>query len=489
MEIEMISVWATIGGPLLAGIILTAAGTRLSSWAKWIAGAGALISLLGTVVLLPVLQAGRTPTLGFDWLPQAGIRLGLRVDWLTFPFLLTEAAIALLAVIFAWGYHKMDERTSYFYALLMFFAVGMAGTTVADDIFLFYVFWEMMLVASYLLILIWGDGPRRTAIAFKYFLFTHFGSLMVLAGFLVLYDASGSDHFSALRAGVELSPNAVTSLIVLFLVGFGIKMAIFPMHVWLPDAHAAAPMPVTIMLAAAMLAMGVYGIMRFPFSIFSLEQLAPFAVPMMVVGVISEIYGALMALAARHIKRIIAYSSVSQMGYILYGLGTLTHAGISGASLHVVYHAIVKALLFMCVGLVIHATGRNMIDEIRGLGKAMPLTTVCTMVGAMAIAGVPALAIFGSKWMIFAGGFLTDYPALAFISVLGSLLTVAYVLWFVGNIFFGDRPEGLSLRPLPHAMIAPTVILTALTLIAGFFPAPVFDWIGNQLLLILGGVW
>jgi len=489
MEIELFELWATIGGPLLAGLILVLGGKRLSKQAGWIAGLGAVVSLLATIALLPALQGGRSPLMGMDWLPSAGIRLGLRMDWLSFPFMLTEAAVTVLAVIYAWGYHKLDDRSAYFYALLMFFAVGMAGTTVADDIFLFYVFWEMMLIASYLLILIWGDGPRRTAIAFKYFLFTHFGSLLVLVGFLVLYDASGSDHFSILRAGIDLAPGLVTMLIVMFLVGFCIKMAIFPMHVWLPDAHAAAPMPVTIMLAAAMLSMGVYGILRFPFAIFTLDQLTPFALPMMVMGVISEIYGALMALAAKHIKRIIAYSSVSQMGYILFGLGTLTYEGISGASLHVVYHAIVKALLFMCVGLVIYATGRHFIDEVSGLGKALPLATVCTVVGALAIAGVPALAIFGSKWMIFAGGFHTSYPALAFVSVLGSLLTVAYALWFVGNIFFGEYPTGLALKPLPQGMVAPTVILTGLTLLAGFFPAPVFAWISQQLLLILGGTW
>jgi NADH-quinone oxidoreductase subunit M len=217
--------------------------------------------------------------------------------------------------------------------------------------------------------------------------------------------------------------------------------------------------------------------------------MAPFAVPMMVAGIVSELYGALMALAEQDVKRIVAYSSVSQMGYILYGLGTLTYRGVAGATLHVIYHAIVKALLFMCAGLIIRATGRRRIAELGGLGKGMPLVAVCTGVGALAIAGTPPFCIFDSEWMIFAGGFNTDHIGLAVLALFGSLLTVAYALWFVGRIFFGSRPEGLSHSRLPMAMVAPTVLLAALSLIEGLFPAPVFNWVAQELTLILGGYW
>jgi len=212
-------------------------------------------------------------------------------------------------------------------------------------------------------------------------------------------------------------------------------------------------------------------------------------VPMMVAGIVSELYGALMALAEQDVKRIIAYSSVSQMGYILFGLGTLTYDGIVGATLHVIYHAIVKALLFMCVGLVIRATGRRRIAELGGLGSAMPLVALCTAAGALAIAGTPPFCIFTSEWMIFSGGFHTTHIGLSVLTLFGSLLTVAYALWFVGRIFFGARPERLTVRRLPWAMVAPTVLLTALALIEGLFPAPVFDWVAHELPLILGGAW
>jgi NADH-quinone oxidoreductase subunit M len=423
------------------------------------------------------------------WIPTANIELSMHLDWLGLPFLVTEAAVTLVAVTYTWGYHRPDSRTSAFYALLLLFAAGMSGTTLANDMFLFYIFWELMLVASCALIAMWGEGERRGQVALKYFIFTHLGSLMVLVGLLVLYNTTGNDGFADLQAGVTLAPPVLTTVVLLFVVGFCVKMAVFPVHLWLPDAHAVAPMPVTIMLAAAMLSMGTYGILRFPMSIFSPSQLASFAVPMMVAGIVSAIYGALMALAERDIKRIVAYSSVSQMGYILFGLGTLTRDGIAGAMLHVVFHAIVKALLFMCVGLVVRATGRRLITDLGGLRAAMPVTAVCTGVGALAIAGVPPLCIFDSEWLIFSGGFRTGRLALSIVMLFGSLLTVAYALVFFGRIFLGPRLEGLTLQRLPAAMVAPTVLLAVLALVEGLFPAPVFNWAESALRLVLAGQW
>ena len=489
MSTETIWLVTILGAPIAAALLLFLLHERGVRVAGWIAGLAAALSLAGVFLLLPALRRGDVPALSYQWIPAANIRMSLHLDWLTFPFLVTEAVVTLLAVVYTWGYHRPDDRTPAFYALLMLFGVGMSGTTLADDMFLFYIFWELMLVASCALIVIWGEGERRGAVALKYFIFTHLGSLMVLVGLLMLYDATGSGSFSALRAGVTLAPGLVVTVTTFFVVGFCVKMAIFPLHLWLPDAHAVAPMPVTIMLAAAMLSMGTYGILRFPLSIFSPAQMAPFAVPMMIAGIVSEIYGALMALAERDIKRIIAYSSVSQMGYILFGLGTLTYDGIAGATLHVIFHAIVKALLFMGVGLVVHATGRRRITELGGLGSAMPLVALCTGTGALAIAGMPPLCIFDSEWMIFAGGFHTAHIGLSILTLFGSLLTVAYALWFLGRIFFGTRPEGLTIDRLPWAMVAPTVLLAALSLIEGVFPAPVFDWVDQALNLILGGNW
>jgi NADH-quinone oxidoreductase subunit M len=486
--VDIVFLELILGVPLLAALILALLRGRSTRAAGWIAGSSAVVTLGSAFALLPTLYGGGEPAVAFSWIPAANIQLRLHVDWLTLPFLVTEAAVTLAAILYSWGYHKVDERSGYFYALLLLFGVGMSGTTLADDLFLFYVFWELMLIASCVLILVWGEGERRGAVALKYFIFTHVGSLMVLVGLLMLYDATGSDSLVALRAGGwSLAAGMVTPVLILFFVGFSVKMAIFPVHLWLPDAHTVAPMPVTIMLAAAMLSMGTYGILRFPFSLFSLEQITPFAVPLMIAGLVSEIYGALMALAEQDVKRIIAYSSVSQMGYILFGLGTLTRAGIEGATLHVIYHAIVKALLFMVTGLVIHATGERRIDALGGLGKVLPGAAVCAAIGALGIAGMPPLGIFNSEWMIFAGGFETTHIVLSVLTLFGSLLTVVYALRFFGRIFFGTGPEGQTAHTPPPAMFYATVALTVLLIIEGLFPAPLFDWAAHEVPLLLGG--
>jgi NADH-quinone oxidoreductase subunit M len=210
---------------------------------------------------------------------------------------------------------------------------------------------------------------------------------------------------------------------------------------------------------------------------------------MMIAGVVSEVYGALMALAEQDIKRIIAYSSVSQMGYILFGLGTLTFDGLAGATLHVIYHAIAKALLFMCVGLIAHATQERDIENLGGLAKALPLTAFCTGIGALTIAGTPPFAVFDSEWLIFAGGFETAHLALSILTLFGSLLTVAYALWFAGRVFLGSQPKGLSAYRAPWTMLGPALFLSVLALVEGIFPAPVFNWVAQGLNLVLGGQW
>lgn len=485
--------WLTLilDAPLLMALLLFLFPQRLRRAAGFIALVGVALALVGTLALLPALYHHEEPALALAWIPAMSIELDLHLDWLALPFLITEGLVALVAVIYAWGYHHPDERTSYFYALLLLFGLGMAGTTLADDLVLFYIFWELMLVASCLLILVWGEGAQRTGVALKYFIFTHLGSLLVLAGLVILYNAVGADTFSALRAGVTLPAAQVTGVILLFLIGFCVKMAIFPLHLWLPDAHTVAPMPVTIMLAAAMLSMGAYGILRFPLSIFSRAELQPFILPMMIAGVISEIYGALMALAEQDIKRVIAYSSVSQMGYILFGLGTLTYSGIAGATLHVIYHGIVKALLFMVMGLIIYATGKRRLPELGGLSRALPLTAACAGIGMLAISGTPPFCIFDSEWLLFAGAFETPYTVLSVFAVLGSLLTVAYALWLMSRLFLGTpAPEAVTPeKQLPKAMLLPTLLLAVLAFVAGVFPASAFDWVAHALPQLLGGAW
>jgi NADH-quinone oxidoreductase subunit M len=475
---------------LAASIFLFVLGGRMKRRAPWIALAASLVSMGLFIAYLPILESGANTPLDLNYLPGMGIRLSLDIDWLSFPFLLTEEFVTIFAVIYALGYIPSDRRVHLFYASLLLFSAGMSGTTLANDVFLFYFFWELMLIASAFLIVHWGTGQKRNAVALKYFIITHLGSLFVLIAFVMLYSRTGLDHFSSLTTAFQMDAASIPLIGSLFLIGFGIKMAVVPFHIWLPDTHSEAPMPVTIMLAAAMLSMGTYGILRFPMGFLTLDQFALFSLPMMVVGVVSEIYGAVMALVENDIKRIIAYSSVSQMGYILFGLGTLTYSGIMGATLHVIYHAVVKALLFCCVGWIMLAFSRRDINTLTGLGKRTPLLTASAVVGALAMTGVPALAIFNSEWLIFSSGFQTPYTGLAILEILASILTAAYLLRFIGRIFFmPENGNHVELGNVPLSVKIATISLVILTLIAGLFPSPLFDRVANEIPLILGGVW
>ena len=441
-------------------------------------------------LLLPVLREEGEVIFSLRWIPNMDISFSLVLNWLSLIFLLTEILVTLAAMIYSLGEKTGEKKSNYYYALLLLFSLGMSGTTLANDVFLFYVFWELMLIASVLLILLWGYGEIRFKVALKYFIITHLGSLMVLVCLITLYINFGTANLAQLTLDANsLAQSTKIFLTAFFIIGFSVKMAIFPLHIWLPDAHTVAPMPVTIILAAAMLSMGTYGVLRFPFTLFSIETLQPFAIWMMIGGLVSEVYGALMALAERDVKRIIAYSSVSQMGYILFGLGTLTARGMQGAIMHVVYHAIVKALLFMVVGIVLSITQDRDIRKISGLGRKYPVVSACAAIGILGISGMPPLGIFNSEWMIFAGGFESDVSiALTVMTLLGSLFTVFYALRFFGSIFFGE------MEPISHfvkpsiALVIPTVAVTAFLIIEGLLPAPLLSWATKGLIGIFGGM-
>jgi len=485
---------------LLTGIILLPVSgiILMLLWRKASKTQAAIVAIISEgfalvipIILLAELRTGQPVSFSVPWIPMLGISFSLELNWLSLVFLLTEVLVTLAAMIYSLGEKRGEKASNFYYSLLLLFSLGMSGTTLAEDVFLFYVFWELMLIASVLLILIWGSGKNRSRVALKYFIITHIGSLMVLVCLITLQVQTGTASLTALaqRAG-SLPPGMQQFLILFFLIGFCVKMAIFPLHIWLPDAHTVAPMPVTIVLAAAMLAMGAYGILRFPIALFPVQSMQPFVIWMMVAGVFSEIYGALMALAEKHVKRIIAYSSVSQMGYILFGLGSLTAQGIMGGVMHVVYHAIVKTLLFMVVGIVLHAARKKYIQDLGGMAKLLPITTICAAIGVLGISAMPPLGIFTSEWMIFTGGFRSGYPVfLTVISLIGSLFTVFYALRFFGKIFLGELKPSDSTGNPNKALLVPTIAVTVFLLVEGLAPAPLLTWVMRGLSTVFGGAY
>lgn len=445
-------------------------------------------ALVIPLVLIAPLHRNGSILFSIPWIPNMQIAFSLELNGLTIIFLLTEVLVTLAAMIYSLGEKTGEKHSNYYYALLLLFSLGMSGTTLSDDVFLFFIFWELMLVASVLLILVWGEGAIRYRVSLKYFIITHMGSLLVLVSLITLYVTFGTASLTDLINQANTLPiNTQIFLTLFFIIGFCVKMAIFPLHIWLPDAHTVAPMPVTIILAAAMLSMGTFGILRFPYAMFPIENLQPFALWLMIAGLFSEVYGALMALAERDIKRIIAYSSVSQMGYILFGLGTLTLRGMQGSIMHVVYHAIVKALLFMVVGIIVSVTRERDIYRIGGLGVKYPILIVCAAIGVLGVSGMPPLGIFNSEWMIFAGGFDSEVSiALTVITLIGSLLTVIYALRFFGRIFFGEQKPDTLARFAPRALTIPTLAVTIFLIIEGLLPGPLLSWAMRGLATVFG---
>ena len=478
----MASLWLLIlwASPWIAGTILAIFGKRWNRVSGWVAFIAVSASALAALRLRPGEASELNAGLSWQWIPAAEIAFAMSYDTLSFPFVVNVLGVSLAAIVYGWGYLRVDARLHLFYALLLGFVGGMLGTLLATDVFLFFVFWESMLVTSSLLLAGWGDSEHVERVVLKYFIYMQMGSLLILAALVVLVAETGGADFRTIAAGLHnLSQTQLNWLTALLTVGFCVKLAVFPLHTWLPDAHSIAPMPVTILLAAAMLSLGAYGILRLPIATLGVTSVRSIQLPVMTLALVSELYGALMCLASRDIKRLVAYSSVSQMGYILFAFASLTPLGIAGGIFHVINHGILKAFMFMGVGLIMRGTGRRQIDMLGGLSRHMPRVVMGLGVGAIAISGVPPFCAFHSEWMIFAGGLSSPYPALAYLEFLVPLFTAAYALWFVIRLAFNPAPAGLHVRRNPQAMCWSFYILIVLALLLGVYPAPVYQLVNH----------
>jgi NADH-quinone oxidoreductase subunit M len=321
----------------------------------------------------------------------------------------------------------------------------------------------------------------------KYFLFTHLGALLVLIGFALIYVVTGQFDMLYLgsSAGQTLiqsiftsNPSIIKLIFVLLVAGFAVKMAIFPIHTWLPDAHSEAPTPISVLLSGVLVETGAYAILRFG-GVFFWEGLLTFSNILAIIGVITMFYGGLMALVQTDIKRLLAYSTISQMGYIFFGIGVATVFGIAGGLFQIINQALAKGLLFMTAGGVVLATKTRNLDELGGLSSKMPLTATTAMIGVLSIAGAPPLGGFVSEWMILKGGFdkfaLTGdglFFALGILGVLASIISVGYMLRFIWKVFLGPLPEKWrNAKDPPTSMLSSMIILAALLIVFGLLPA------------------
>lgn len=372
----------------------------------------------------------------------------------------------------------LNSQMGIYFALYLAFSMGMVGTVLATNLIEFYAFFELMLVPTFFLIAFYGYGNRKR-VSFIFFFWSAVGALILLLGLLAIGFFSGGFDYDVIKTNAYKIPIQWINLIIFsILIGFGIKLGSLFLHVWLPDTYTLAPTPITVLISSAMTGIGAYGIIRIWLELLS-GHYAGYGIYLEIWGVATMVFGGAMALMQNDIKKVLAYSSISSMGYIIFGLGSESVLGISGAIFLYVTHGLGKALLFMMAGSIILQTGTRNMDKLGGLASKMPYTAVFTMIGALTIMGVPITSGFMAEWVLFNGALqgavVTHWDPLkviAFaIAMLTTVLTSAYILWMYKRIFYGVVPETLkNVRDASGYVIVTMGVLASFTLILGLYP-------------------
>ncbi|MDP8238428.1 MAG: NADH-quinone oxidoreductase subunit M [Candidatus Hatepunaea meridiana] len=458
---------------------------------RWIALAATGVVLLIALALFPQFDRsllGINKIDGFQfveqhsWIPIFHINYFVGIDGLSFPMILLTALLSFLCIPASWNIKKGVKGYHIMFLLL---ETGMLGTFVALDFFLFYVFWEIMLLPMYFLIGIWG-GPRRVYAAIKFFIYTLIGSVLMLIVILVFYfnvhdPVTGANTFNMLHMMDQGNHFGIMSLntarILLWFglfIGFAIKVPVFPFHTWLPDAHVEAPTAISVILAGVLLKMGTYGLLRISYPILPdmTHYLAWFLALM---GTINIIYGAFCAMAQTDLKKLVAYSSISHMGYVLLGMAALTDAGMNGAVFQMFNHGTITAMLFLLVGVVYDRAHHRKIAGFGGLANVMPRYLGVTTFAFFAAMGLPGLSGFISEAMVFIGAFPV-FRTLTIISIFGIIITAAYMLWTLQRMFFGaTNPKYEDIAEINGRELFTLVPLAVIVLFLGIWPHPILN--------------
>ena len=429
---------------------------------------------------------------GLSWLGTIKVDYFLGVDGMSVPMVLLTALVSFIATISSWN---IPKQLKGYFALFLLLDTGMMGVFVSLDFFLFYIFWELMLLPMYFLIGIWG-GPRKEYAAIKFFIYTLFGSVFILLVMIGLYfsanevlaDGTSAHTFNLLAlmnpanysADGILSPFNPNNLrfiayIALF-VGFAIKIPMFPFHTWLPDAHVEAPTPISVILAGVLLKMGTYGILRISYPIFpDITKELMWYIGLF--GMVNIIYGALVAMAQKDFKKLIAYSSVSHMGYVLLGMASLTSIGINGAIFQMFNHGTITAMLFLSVGVIYDRAHTRGLYDFGGLATQMPVYTGFVTVAFFAAIGLPSMSGFVSEALVFVGAFgVESIRVLTMISTLGILLGAGYMLWTLQRVYLGElNQKWASLKDLEFREYVMFIPLTIVIIFLGIYPSAVLD--------------
>lgn len=412
----------------------------------------------------------------YAWVPQIGFHWSLAVDGLSLPLVLLSGLITTLSIVAAWN---LSHKPRLFFFLLLLMYGAQVGVFLAQDMLLFFLMWEIELVPVYLLISIWG-GPKRQYAATKFILYTAAASIFILVGSLAM--AFYGEGFSLEMA--ELSAKSYPLALELLayaalLIAFGVKLPIFPLHTWLPDAHSEASAPISMILAGVLLKMGGYGLIRMNVGMLS-EAHVYFAPVLAVLGVVNIIYGALAAFGQNHLKRRLAYSSIAHMGFVLIGISAFTELGINGAVLQMISHGLIAAVLFFLTGITYERTHTLALDKLGGLAKQMPKVFALFTAGSLASLALPGMSGFVGELTVFLGLTTSDAYAptfkagIALLAAVGIILTPIYLLSMLRQVFYGAQDPGLVLEDYLGDM-RPREMAVALCLLLpilgiGFYP-------------------
>jgi NADH-quinone oxidoreductase subunit M len=456
-------------------------------WANLVALAGFLIS----VPLFFWFDYDNAAQMQFaervPWIDALSVDYAVGIDGISLLLVLLTTLLGPIAILSSW--EAIQDRTKEFYAFMLLLQTGMLGVFIAQDFFMFYVFWEVMLVPMYFLIGIWG-GPRKLYAAIKFFLYTLVGSVLLLLGILALYFeyprvatpeilAQFGDRTFDILAFHAIAPYLSYDLqwwvFLAFFVGFAIKVPMFPFHTWLPDAHVQAPTAGSVILAGVLLKMGTYGFVRFSLPI--LPEATVAFVPMMIaLSIIAIIYGALVAMMQKDMKALVAYSSVSHMGFIMLGMFALNPNGLNGSILQQINHGISTGALFLIVGIIYERRHTREISQFGGLSSIMPVYATVFLIMTMSSIGLPLLNGFIGEFVILQGALQKNlWWAVAGAS--GIVLGAAYMLWLYQRTMFGklDNPANEKLLDLSFREIVTLLPLIIMAFWIGLYPAPFFD--------------
>ncbi len=480
---------------ILAWLILVLILGGLAAWfgsrwhgdaARWIALAALAVHFLLIVCICLQAENGSSDAgdpqwlvvLHRQWIPQLGIGFDLALDGLSLLLLLLTDVLGIAAIVASWK--SATERVGFFHFNLLWLLAAMTGVFLAVDLFLFYVFWELMLVPLYFLILIWGHEGRVHA-AIKFFIYTQVGGLLMLLAILGLYVLHGrqtgvhSFLYDELL-GTDLSGVAAIWLMLGFVAAFAIKLPVVPFHTWLPDAHTEAPTAGSVLLAGLVLKAGAYGFIRFVWPLFptAAAEIAPWA---MLLGTVSILYGAVVAFGQTDLKRLVAYTSVSHMGFVLLGVFTGNQLGLQGAVVVILAHGLSTGALFVLAGSLYERLHTRDMRQMGGLWSIMPRMGTAWLIFALASLGMPGLGNFVGEFLVLLGAFQVNVP-IAVLASLGFVVSTAYSLRMMQYVFYGPMSEletRSTLTDLSRRESALMALLVALIIGLGVFPQPVLD--------------